>query len=112
MDAILNILCSIADFFLSEPEIFWGYTVILTVVTFIAYARDKHKARKNMWRTPEGTLLLLAFIGGAIGAFLGMTLCRHKIRKAKFYLTVPFLAFLQIAFIIFMYRDLLISKLL
>ena len=112
MFAILNALREIADFFLSEPELFWSYTVILTLVTFITYARDKNKAKKNLWRTPEGTLLLLAFIGGAIGAFLGMTLFRHKIRKAKFYLCVPFLALLQIAFIVFVYRARLLSILL
>lgn len=112
MSYILNALGGVADFFRSEPEIFWGYTAILTLVTFITYARDKYKAKKNLWRTPEGTLLLLAFIGGAVGAFLGMTLCRHKIRKAKFYLCVPFLAVMQIAFIVFMYRTELLSILL
>lgn len=105
METFITIISSIADFFLEVPELFWGYTLILTFVTFLTYVGDKRKARKNLWRTPESTLLLLAFIGGAIGAFFGMILCRHKIRKAKFYLTVPLLALLQIAFIVFMYRN-------
>ena len=104
METLTTIISSVADFFLEQPELFWGYTLILTFVTFLTYANDKRKARKNLWRTPESTLLLLAFIGGAVGALLGMALCRHKIRKAKFYLTVPPLALLQIAFIVFMYR--------
>lgn len=99
----------IADFFLAESGLFWGYTVILTLVAFIAFALDKQKARNNSWRTPESTLLLLSFIGGAIGAFFGMIICRHKIRKKKFSLTVPFLALVQIAFIVFVYRDALLS---
>ncbi len=104
METLITVISSVADFFLEQPALFWGYTLILTAVTFLTYANDKRKARKNLWRTPESTLLLLAFIGGAVGALLGMTLCRHKIRKAKFYLTVPLLAVLQIAFIAFMYR--------
>ena len=107
METFITALSSIADFFLEEPLLFWGYTATFTIITFVAFARDKRKAKKNLWRTPESTLLLLAFIGGAIGAFLGMLLYRHKIRKAKFYLTIPTLALLQIAFIVFMYRDIL-----
>lgn len=105
----MTALKAIADFFLTESGLFWGYTVILTLATFIAFALDKHKAKNNAWRTPEGTLLLLAFIGGAIGAFFGMILCRHKIRKKKFSLTVPPLALVQAAFIVFVYRDALLS---
>ena len=47
----------------------------------------------------------ISFMLFAAGAFLGMLLCRHKIRKAKFYITVPILALLQIAFIAFVYRN-------
>ena len=104
MDTIFTILSSIAGFFLTHPELFWGYTAVLTLVTFVTYARDKHKARKNKWRTPEGTLIMLAFIGGAIGALISMLICRHKIRKPKFFLTVPLLALIQLSFILFMYR--------
>ena len=104
MTSCITVISSIADFFLEQPELFWGYTLIVTFITFLTYANDKRKAKKNRWRTPESTLLLLAFIGGALGALLGMSVCRHKIRKAKFYLTVPLLAVIQIAFIVFMYR--------
>ena len=105
METFITALSSIADFFLEESVLFWGYTLVLTFITFIVYAKDKRKSKKNQWRTPESTLLLLAFIGGALGASLGMILCRHKIRKAKFYLTVFPLALLQIAFIVFVYRN-------
>ena len=105
METFITALSSIADFFLEVPALFWGSTAILTLITFVTYARDKRRSRKHLWRTSESTLLLLAFIGGAIGAFLGMVLCRHKIRKAKFYITVPTLALLQIAFIVFVYRN-------
>lgn len=105
----MTALKAIADFFLAESGLFWGYTVILTLATFMAFALDKKKARNNAWRTSESTLLLLAFIGGAIGAFFGMVICRHKIRKKKFSLTVPFLALVQTAFILFVYKEMLLS---
>ncbi len=105
MDTLITAISSIASFFYSESELFLGFTAVMTLVTFITYARDKYKAVKNRWRTPEGTLILLAFTGGAIGGALGMLICRHKIRKAKFYLTVYPLALLQCAFIFYVYRS-------
>ena len=55
-----------------------------------AFAWDKHKAKRNSWRTSENLLLLLAFLGpfGACGA---MRLFRHKTRTIKFWLVPVFL---------------------
>lgn len=72
--------------------IFW---LFMSLITFFSYALDKHAAKKGRWRTPERRLLLLAFFGGAPGALAGMYFCHHKIRKAKFYLTVPLFFLLQ-----------------
>ena len=44
------------------------YLVLINVITFIAYGIDKLKAKKGKWRIPEATLLLLAIVGGSIGA--------------------------------------------
>jgi uncharacterized membrane protein YsdA (DUF1294 family)/cold shock CspA family protein len=55
-----------------------------SVVTFIAYAIDKSAARKGRWRTKEGTLHLLAMIGGWPGAFVAQSVLRHKSRKQPF----------------------------
>ena len=38
------------------------------VVTFFMYGIDKLKAKKSMWRIREGSLLMLAVLGGSIGA--------------------------------------------
>lgn len=64
---------------------------IMNLVTFIVYAYDKHIARagKGRRRVPERTLLLLAFLGGCIGAALGMVLCRHKTKHIRFLVLVP-----------------------
>jgi len=41
-------------------------------------------ARNGEWRTPESTLLMLAFIGGSPGAILGQQIFRHKTKKEPF----------------------------
>jgi uncharacterized membrane protein YsdA (DUF1294 family) len=73
------------------PAIFVIY-LAASVVTFIAYAIDKSAARKGRWRTKEGTLHLLALIGGWPGALVAQSVLRHKSRKqpfrAIFWLTV------------------------
>ena len=41
-------------------------------------ARTKSKAKQGSWHISEATLLLLAVIGGSIGALLGMQVWHHK----------------------------------
>ena len=60
------------------------YTV-MTALTFLCYGRDKKKARKHRWRTPESILLGLGLLGGAVGALLGMQIFRHKTRHWYFW---------------------------
>lgn len=61
------------------------YLLLANVVTFIAYGIDKYKAKKGTWRISEATLLLMAFVGGSIGAWLGMKAFHHKTMHKKFY---------------------------
>ena len=69
----------------------WAALGLMNLVTFIVYAYDKHIARQNRGkrRVPERTLILLSFLGGFLGALLGMFLCRHKTKHAKFLILVP-----------------------
>ena len=69
------------------------YLFIINALAFIVYAIDKFKARKGKWRISESTLLLLAFIGGSIGSWLGMKVWHHKTihRKFKYGLLAIFL---------------------
>ena len=78
--------------------IFLWYLVLANLITFTMYGIDKRRAIKNKWRIPEKTLLLAALFGGAMGALWGMILFHHKTKKAKFFLIVPVLFFLQLAF--------------
>ena len=52
--------------------------VLLNVAAFAAFGIDKWKARTGRWRIPEATLLALAGLGGAIGAYLGMQVLERK----------------------------------
>ena len=40
----------------------------INVLTFIVYGWDKWKAKHGKWRISEATLLMLAVVGGTIGA--------------------------------------------
>lgn len=66
---------------------------VLNVITFGLYGWDKHQAHYGGWRIPEMVLLLLAVIGGAYGAGMGMLLFRHKTRHLSFCIVVPIALF-------------------
>ena len=42
--------------------------IVINVLTFVVYGIDKWKAKNGNWRISEATLLILAVIGGSIGA--------------------------------------------
>ncbi len=65
------------------------YLAAINFTTWVAYGLDKGRAKSGKWRIPERTLLLLALVGGSLGALAGMIMFRHKTRKPKFYISVP-----------------------
>lgn len=75
--------------------------IALNLLTFVVYGIDKWRAVKGKWRIPEATLLILAAIGGSIGALLGMQIWHHKTRHLKFKYGVPFILLAQIVLIYF-----------
>ena len=76
--------------------IYVGVLVVMSLVAFAAYGLDKRKAARESWRTPERTLLLLAFLGGGFGALIGMRVFHHKTRKPKLQILVPLFLVLQV----------------
>ena len=72
------------------------YLLAVNVIAFLCYGVDKVKARKGMWRTPESTLLLLALMGGSVGAWTGMKFWRHKTQHKKFKYGIPLILLLQL----------------
>ena len=72
------------------------YLLIVNAAGFLLMLADKYKAKKNLWRIPEKTLLGVALIGGSIGAYAGMQLFRHKTQHPKFFIGIPVIMALQI----------------
>ena len=88
------------------------YLIVINIVTFLVYGIDKwpstsgrllptgrKKAKQGSWRIPEATLLILALIGGSIGALLGMKIWHHKTMHKKFKYGLPMILLAQIALI-------------
>ena len=75
--------------------------VLLNLITFIVYGIDKLKAKKNKWRIPDSTLMLLAIIGGSIGALLGIKVWHHKTLHRKFRYGIPMIILAQTALVIY-----------
>lgn len=73
------------------------YLIVINILTFAVYGIDKRKARQGSWRISEATLLMLAVIGGTIGALLGMQVWRHKTMHLKFKYGLPLILLAQIA---------------
>ena len=72
-----------------------GILLTLNLITFIIYGIDKFKAKKAKWRISEATLILLAVIGGSIGAWLGLQVWRHKTQHKKFFIGIPVIMAVQ-----------------
>ena len=77
------------------------YLLCLNLLTFLVFGIDKWKAMKGRWRISEFTLLLLAVIGGSIGALLGMRVWHHKTKHLKFKYGVPLILLAQLALLYF-----------
>lgn len=81
------------------------YIIVLSVAAFIAYGADKRKAKKGKWRISEKTLLLLSFVGGALGGILAMNKFRHK-TKHWYFIAVNVLGLLwQVAVLIYLIKN-------
>jgi uncharacterized membrane protein YsdA (DUF1294 family) len=83
---------------------FFFLVILLVVVNGVALAVfgvDKLHSKRGGWRVSELRLLLVAFFG-PFGAYVGMLVFRHKIRKAKF-LLVPVFLVVQVVLLVYFY---------
>lgn len=81
------------------------YLIIINLIAFLVMYLDKRKARYGKWRIPEQSLLILALIGGSIGAIIGMYTFRHKTKKLRFSVGFPIILILQIILIFSIWND-------
>ena len=77
------------------------YIILINLLTFYVYVDDKRRARKGRWRTSEATLVMLAVIGGSLGALLAMLLFRHKTRHMQFVIGIPAILIIQLLMALF-----------
>ena len=81
------------------------HLAVINVVAFFMYGIDKWKAKKSKWRISEVALLMMAVLGGSIGAWLGMKVWHHKTQHKKFKYGVPAIIIVQLALIAYiLYR--------
>ena len=83
------------------------YLLAINAVAFIMYGIDKYKAKKAKWRISEATLLLLAVLGGSIGAWMGMKVWHHKTMHKKFKYGIPAILLMQIALMAYLHMKII-----
>ena len=83
------------------------YLVLINAVAFALMLADKHKARKNLWRIPEATLLTATLLGGSLGAIAGMYAARHKTKHLRFSVGLPVILALQVITGIILYGQII-----
>ena len=55
------------------------------------------------WRISEATLLMIAVIGGSIGAWAGMRLWHHKTMHKKFKYGIPIIIIMQVSLVVYLH---------
>ena len=79
------------------------YLLVVNISTIVVYGWDKFCAKQGWQRIPEKILLLLAVLGGSVGAIAAMFLFRHKTLHLKFRYGVPVIFVLQMAALIYLH---------
>ncbi len=79
------------------------YLLIINALSFLLMLIDKYKAKKNLWRIPEATLMWTAALGGSIGSLLGMYTARHKTKHPKFTIGIPIMLSAHIVILILLF---------
>ena len=79
------------------------YLFAINIVSFFLYGIDKYKAKKGRWRISEATLLMMAVIGGSIGAWAGMRLWHNKTMHKKFKYGIPIIIILQVCLVVYLH---------
>ena len=81
------------------------YLLFINIITFMMYGIDKLKAKKGKWRISEATLLMMAIVGGSIGAWAGMRIWHHKTMHKKFQYGIPTIIIMQIDLVVYLYTN-------
>lgn len=78
-------------------KLLFYWCLAVSLADFCLMGIDKYKAKKDRRRVPEKRFFLLALLGGAPGAILGMWTFRHKTRHWYFKWGLPLILLFQLA---------------
>ena len=87
--------------YLMQHRILLIYLAVVNILTIIVFGVDKMHAKSNRQRVRIVTLLGLAFIGGSVGALIGMYGFHHKTKKAYFTVGVPLILLMQVVILFY-----------
>lgn len=65
------------------------YIAVISLVAVVITIADKLKAKRDAWRIPEATLMLIGLFGGALPMYVTMKTIRHKTKHKKFMIGLP-----------------------
>jgi len=97
---VLAGIAAVVIAFMDAATVPWpvlAYTV-MSLITFVFYAVDKSRARRNKWRISEITLHGLEAAGGWPGAVLAQQFFRHKRQKGSYLVVFWFIVMAHIGF--------------
>lgn len=79
-----------------------GAIVIMSLITFVTFIKDKKRAVGGRDRIKEKTLLALAACFGSVGALLGRIVARHKTEKIYFGIVIWFSLILHALLVVYL----------
>lgn len=89
---------------MSVLQVILYYLAMMNLLGFLLMGLDKWRAKKRAFRIPEATLLMLAILGGAAGALVGMHLFHHKTRHWYFLYGIPVMLIVHILLALFIWK--------
>lgn len=78
------VLVAVSALFAESSKVLLAWYLVIGVVTFFVYAKDKRAAINGNWRVPEKTLHTFSVAGGWLGALIAQDKLRHKTQKQPF----------------------------
>lgn len=84
-------------------QYFFYSLIVLNIITFILFGLDKYRAKHQQKRIKNVTLILCSFTGGSIGAWVAMSLFRHKIQKDYYSIGIKYIMLMQVVFLVLIY---------
>ncbi|MCG9673497.1 DUF1294 domain-containing protein [Vibrio chagasii] len=78
------VLVAASMLFAESSKVLLAWYLVIGVVTFFVYAKDKRAAINGNWRVPEKTLHIFSVAGGWLGALIAQDKLRHKTQKQPF----------------------------